>query len=437
MPLARNELQILTIAFFWGEFGKVKNLRLAKKGAGQSWWARHTVLFLLLLILVALAGRPLLSAETPSSYDSLRLFTEALFEISQKYVYPKSEEDMIYGSLRGMMNSLDPDSSFLTPQEYQSYKGGKDEQAAEAGVEVILKDNLATLTSVIDDGPAATAGLKPGDHILKINGQMVRNLTTQEIARRFRGAPGAALKLQIIRNGAIKPLDITVTFAPLAETTVTSQMLKDSMGYLRVRYFNDATPKEFGLALKSLQSQSSRGLILDLRNNARGSMEQAVRTASLLLGDKEIVAAKGRSPGSQETFRGKERDLVSKVPIPTVVLIDQGTARAAEILAAALHDQYQATSLGAKTLGLCGLTKAIPLQDGSALVMTVAQCYTPGGHKIQGKGIEPTVQGQTPKDKGKEKEKGPVVEESKKAPAPEQDPWVLQAVEILKGGKKS
>ena len=396
----------------------MKNLRLANKGAGQGWWARRTLLLVLFLVLAVLAGRPLLSAEAPSSYDSLRLFTEALFEISQKYVYPKSEEDMIYGSLRGMMNSLDPDSSFLTPQEYQSYIGGKDEPTAEAGVEVIIKDNLATLTSVIDGGPAAAAGLKPGDHVLKINGQMVRNLTTQEMARRFRGAPGTSLKLQIIRNGALKPLDITLTFAPLTENTVTSQMLKDSIGYLRLRYFNDATPKEFGLALKSLLSQNPRGLILDLRNNARGSMEQAVRTASLLLGDKEIVAAKGRTPGSQETFRGKERDLVTKVPIPTVVLIDQGTARAAEILAAALHDQYQATLLGAKTLGLCGLTKAMPLQDGSALVMTVAQCYTPGGLKIQGKGLEPNVQGQTPKEKEKEKEKGPVVAGAQKGSDP-------------------
>ena len=413
----------------------MKNLRLANKGAGQSRWARRTLVLVLFIVLAVLAGRPLLSAEAPSSYDSLRLFTEALFEISQKYVYPKSEEDMIYGSLRGMMNSLDPDSSFLTPQEYKSYLGGKDEPTAEAGVEVIIKDNLATLVSVIDGGPAAAAGLKPGDHVLKLNGQMVHNLTTQELARRFRGAPGTTLKLQIIRNGALKPLDVTLTFAPLTENTVTSQMLKDSIGYLRLRYFNDATPKEFGLALKSLQSQNPRGLILDLRNNARGSMEQAVRAASLLLGDKEIVSAKGRTPGSQETFRGKERDLVSKVPIPTVVLIDQGTARAAEILAAALHDQYQATLLGAKSLGLCGLTKAMPLQDGSALVMTVAQCYTPGGFKIQGKGIEPNVQGQKPKET--EKEKKPVVEEAKKAPGPEQDPWVLQAVEILKGGKKA
>ena len=413
----------------------MKNLCLVNRGSGRGSLIRGALALFLLLVLALLLARPPLAAETPSSYESLRLFTEALFEISQKYVYPKSEEDMIYGALRGMMNYLDPDSSFLTPNEYKSYLDGKDKQAGEAGVEVIIKDNLATLTSVIDAGPAAAAGLKAGDHVLKVNGQMVRNLTTQEMARRFRGAPGAALKLQVIRNSAIKPLDVTVTLAPLTENTVTSRVVEDSFGYFRLRFFNDATPKEFSLALKALQKQTPgiRGLILDLRNNARGSMEQAVRTASIFLGDKEIVSARGRSPDSQETFSGKDRDLVLKVPLPAVVLIDQGTARAAEIVAAALHDQYQATLLGAKSLGLCGLTKAMPLQDGSALIMTVAQCYTPGGQKIQGKGLEPQVQGQTPK----EQEKKSLLELPQAVSAPEQDPWVLQAVEILRAGKKA
>jgi carboxyl-terminal processing protease len=413
----------------------VKNLGLANKGSHRISLNRGAIALFLLLVLALLVPRPLLTAETSSSYEALRLFTEALFEISQKYVFPKSEEDMIYGALRGMMSYLDPDSSFLTPSEYKSYLNGKEAQAAEAGVEVIIKDNLALLTSVIDGGPAAAAGLKEGDHVLKVNGQLVRNLTTQEMARRFRGAPGTAIKLQVLRNSAIKPLEVTVTLAPLIENTVTSRVLQDSFGYVRLRYFNEATPKEFSLALKALQKQNPglRGLILDLRNNARGSMEEAVRTASTLLGEKEIVSARGRSPDNQETFSGKERDLVLKAPLPVVVLIDQGTARAAEIVAAALHDQYRATLLGAKSLGLCGLTKAMPLQDGSALIMTVAQCYTPGGQKIQGKGLEPEVQGQTPK----EAEKKGLLELPQAVPAPEQDPWVLQAVEILKSGKKA
>ena len=273
MPRSWNYFRILPhiTACFLGEFDQVKKFGLANKGSGRGSLNRGALALFLLLVLALLVPRPLLTAETSSSYEALRLYTEALDEISQKYVHPKSEEDMIYGSLRGMMSYLDPDSSFLTPSEYKSYLDGKEAQAAEAGVEVIIKDNLALLTSVIDGGPAAAAGLKEGDHILKVNGQMVRNLTTQEMARRFQGAPGTAIKLQVLRNSAIKPLEVTVTLAPLSENTVTSRVLQDSFGYVRLRYFNEATPKEFSLALKALQKQNPglRGLILDLRNNAR------------------------------------------------------------------------------------------------------------------------------------------------------------------------
>ncbi len=410
----------------------MKNPGFSEKPATGGHWRRRALPLLLLLVLAFRPGLEAYSATSP--YDSLRLYSEALFEISQKYVYAKPDKEIIYGSIRGMMNSLDPDSAFLTPAEYQNYRRGQDEAPAEAGVDIIIKDNLLTLTAVVDGGPGAAAGLQPGDHIVKINGETVRNLTTQEAASRFRGAPGTSLKLEVLRNSALKPLKITVVLQPLGDNTVTSKLLNDSYGYLRVRYFNDATPKEFALALESLQKQGHplRGLILDLRNNARGSLEQAVRTASLLLGDKEVVTAKGRAPGSQETFQGKARDLVWKAPVPTptVVLVDQGTARAAEIVAAALHDEYQAALLGAKTLGLCGLTKVIPLQDGSALVMTMAECYTSGGKKIHGAGLEPQIQGQTPKPKENQKEAAPG-----KLP-PEQDPWVEQAVEVLKGGNR-
>ena len=158
-------------------------------------------------------------------------------------------------------------------------------------------------------------------------------------------------------------------------------------------------------------------------------MEEAVRSASLLLGDQQILIAKGRDPKSEESFKGKERDLIFKTLPSMVVLVDQGTARAAEIMAGALRDQARVTLLGTKTLGLCGLTKAFPLEDGSALVMTVAQCYAPKGDKIQGKGLEPAVAGATPKDEKAEK-KPPV-----KVLTPEQDPWVQQAVDLLTSGK--
>jgi carboxyl-terminal processing protease len=394
-------------------------------------------LILLALGLAAYFLLPAWAAPPASNYDSLRLYTEALFEVSQKYVWPKNEEELMYGSLRGMMNSLDPDSSFLTAKEYLNYLQGVKSAPAEAGMDLIVKDGLLTAVSVIDGGPAARAGLKPDDHIIKIDGQMVRNLTTQEAARRFQGAPGTAFKLQLIRSGEVKPLDLTVTLEPLGGNTVTTRYLDNAVAYVRIRYFNDETPVELAKVLNNIKQHNPavKGIILDLRNNARGSMEEAVRSASLFLGNQQILIAKGRSPKTEQSYTGKDRDQVFKTLPPMVVLVDQGTARAAEIVAAALRDQARATLLGAKTLGLCGLTKAFPLEDGSALVMTVAQCYSPKGAKIPGKGLEPEVPGQKlSADKTQAKVPAP-----QKAPAPvvspEQDPWVLQAKDLLISGK--
>jgi carboxyl-terminal processing protease len=390
---------------------------------------------LLALGLAAYFLLPAWAAPPASNYDALRLYTEALFEVSQKYVWPKNEEDMIYGSLRGMMNSLDPDSSFLTAKEYQGYLHGVERAPAEAGMDLVVKDGLLTAVSVIDGGPAARDGLKPDDHIIKIDGQMVRNLTTQEAGRRFQGAPGTKFKLQLIRNGEVKPLDFTITLGPLGENTVASKYL-DNVAYVRIRYFNDETPVGLAAVLNNIKQHKPavRGIILDLRNNARGSMEEAVRSASLFLGNQQIVIAKGRSPKTEQSYSGKERDLVFKTLPPIVVLVDQGTARAAEIMAAALRDQARATLLGAKSLGLCGLTKAFPLEDGSALVMTVAQCYSPKGAKIPGKGLEPEVPGQKPTAE-KAPGKAPAPEKAAPVVSPEQDPWVLQAKDLLISGK--
>jgi carboxyl-terminal processing protease len=403
------------------------------KTPGLGWLRspRRLALILLALGLAAYFLLPAWAGPPASSYDSLRLYTEALFEVSQKYVWPRNEEDLIYGSLRGMMNSLDPDSSFLTAKEYKDYLQGQTRPPAEAGIELIVKDGLLTAASVIDGGPAARAGMKAGDHIIKIDGQMVRNLTTQEAARRFRGAPNTAFKLQVIRNGEVKPLDLTVTLEPLGVTTVTTSYLDNAVAYIRIRYFNDGTPGELDTVLNNIKQHKPpvKGIILDLRNNARGAMEEAVRSASLFLGNQQILLAKGRSPKTEQSFTGKDRDLVFKTLPPLVVLVDQGTARAAEIMAAALRDQTRATLLGAKTLGLCGLTKAFPLEDGSALIMTVAQCYAPKGSKIPGKGLEPEVPGEK-LQAAKTQEKATAQVQS-----PEQDPWVQQALGLLISGK--
>ena len=345
-------------------------------------------------------------------------------------VWKKGEEEIIYGSLRGLMNSLDPDSSFLTPQEYQQVLSGQKGPVAEAGVELIYKDNLLTVVSALDGGPAWRAGLRPGDHILKINGQLVRNLTTQEATRRFQGTAGnRSQSAGFAQRPGQTPGPERDPGTP-GPGGVTKKILKETYAYIRIPYFTQDTPGELAGALKQLQRQRPplRGIVLDLRNNARGSLELAVRAASPFLGDKEVVSTRGRPPEPTQTYQGRAREEVFKPGLPLVVLVDGGTARAAEALAGALRDQSQAVLLGAKTVGLCGLTKTLPLQDGSALVMTVAQCYTPNGQKIHGKGLEPEVQGQAPAAHA------PGVTPPAKLP-PEQDPWVAQALEILKTGK--
>jgi carboxyl-terminal processing protease len=368
---------------------------------------------------------------TSSDYESLRLLTEALNEISTKAVFQKNDRELFQGTLRGMMNSLDPDCSYLSAEDYARYKRGQ-EPAAEAGMELVFKDHLLTAVSVLDGGPADRAGLKSGDHILKIDGQLIRNITTQEGERYFEGPAGKTLKVEVMRNGLVKPLNLSVTLEPVGPPVIKSKVLPDGYAYLRIPYFGNDVPKALAQDLTSLTKATPpvKGIILDLRNNARGTLEQAVRTASVFLGNQKVVSTRGQKTGSEQSYQGSEREHVLKSPIPMVVLVDQGTARGAEILAGALQYYHRGTLLGDKTYGLCGISQVVPLQDGSALMMTVSYCYTPGGQKISGDGIKPDIEAQ----KLPEEDTAAL---TKPTPEPEADPWVQQAVNALKSGKVS
>ena len=385
--------------------------------------------FLAILIVVGCLT-PLASAETSSDYESLRLLTEALNEISTKAVFQKNDVELYHGALRGLVSSLDPDSSYLSAEELANYQKGQHGPGAEAGMEMVFKDHLLTAVSVLDGGPADRAGLKAGDHILKIDGQLIRNTTTQEGERDFQGPAGKTMKLEVIRNGLVKPLDLSVTLEPIGPAMTKVKVLKDGYGYLRLPYFTNDLPKVLAQDLNTLTKAAPpiKGLILDLRNNARGNLEQAVRTASLFLGKQKVVTTRGRQSGSEQTYQGAEREQVLKSPLPLVVLVDQGTARAAEILAGALQDNRRGILLGDKTFGLCGITQVVPLEDGSALLMTKAYCYTPGGQKISGDGLKPDIEAQKPPEEETKPLTSPNLD-------PESDPLVQQAVEVLKSGK--
>ncbi|MFP3867698.1 MAG: S41 family peptidase [Desulfobacteraceae bacterium] len=389
-----------------------------------------------LYLLTSLSPAQAASAQT---YAQLRLLIEALYEVDNKYVGQDQDADLIHGAIRGMVMSLDSCSSFLTPAAYQQMQAGRSDSTGEVGVELTFKEKVLTVVAPLEGGPAWRAGIEAGDHILKINDQVVRNLTPLEAAMRLKGKPGSTIKLQLLRNGMIKPQDVTLKLEKLSPVSLNHYILGNAYAYLRLKYFNDHTADELEQTLTDLAKRQPpiHGLILDLRNTARGSLEQAIASASPFIGDSMVFYTKGRHQEDPQPYYGQGK---SRLPrnIPLVVLVDEGTDRTAELLAGALHDQYPAVLLGFKTFGNGAVHKEFPLRDGSALIITVAQCYTPNGHIIHDKGLEPDIIGVASKSSDTEE----IVEslelkQHKEISDPQellQDPLIVQAIKFL-GGK--
>lgn len=416
-----------------------QNQGVANQLRGNRWWLRLGLVVLLALCLFGrVAPAPAVSSQ---AYAQLRLLVEALYEIDNKYVTEKKERDLIYGAIRGLVASLDANSSFLTPAEYQESLTKTAPAEAEAGLELSIKDNLLTVIASLEGGPAWQAGLRPDDHLLKINNQSTRAMTALEAAKKLQGPPGTKVKLQIIRTGLAKPLDVEITLERPTVESVSSYALEDGFYYIRLRNFKERSAQELQQALRAMQSEgpAPRGIILDLRNTAGPQFEEARRLASIFVGNELIYAVKGRQNGSKQTYTGLKDYQVLKERLPLVVLVDQGTGRAAEILAGALQAHYGAVLMGYKTFGDCAVAKVFPLKDGSAIIVSVGYCYTPKEQLIQGKGLEPDIAG--PKKDGDEQ---PLTtpakpEKAKKIPDIQeirQDPLVGQALNKLKNWRR-
>ncbi len=415
---------------------KLKMLRVvfAKLRFTRRWTLVGLVFLLVLGFFVRVAPAPAVSSQ---AYAQLRLLVEALYEIDNKYVTEKKERDLIYGAIRGLVASLDANSSFLTPAEYQESQSKTAPAEADAGLELSVKDNLLTVIASLEGGPAWQAGIRADDHILKINNQSTRAMTALEAAKKLQGPPGTKVKLQLIRTGLAKPLDLEVTLERPAVESVSHYPLEDGFHYIRLRNFKERSAQELQQALRASQSGTTppRGIILDLRNTAGPQFEEARRLASTFVGNEPIYTVKGRQNGNKQTFTGLKEYQVLKERVPLVVLVDQGTGRAAEILAGALQAQYGAVLMGYKTFGDCAVSKVFPLKDGSAIIVSVGYCYTPREQLIQGKGLEPDISG--PNKDGEEQPVAtpPKPEKSKKIPDVQevrQDPLVVQALNKLK-----
>jgi carboxyl-terminal processing protease len=336
------------------------------------------------------------ASATPQShaqtYHMLELFGNVLDTVERQYVTPVDDKKLIQSSLKGMLTSLDPHSDYLTPEDYQEMEDQTRGEYGGLGIEITSEDGVVKVISPIDGTPASRAGIKPGDFITAVNGQTVLGLSVNDAVKQMRGKVGEAVTLTIAREKT-DPFDLKLVREVIAPKSVTSRMEGD-YGYVRLASFNEKATEETKAAIDDLRAKhpNLKGLVFDLRKNPGGLLDQAVGVADLFLNGGEVVSQRGRDPRSIERYNAKPGAKLDGLPV--VVLIDSGTASAAEIVAGALQDRHRAELVGLTSFGKGSVQTVIPLRGGldGAVKVTTARYYTPSGRSIQRTGIEPDLE---------------------------------------------
>jgi carboxyl-terminal processing protease len=347
---------------------------------------------LLTLCLAFGVQRSRAAQSTDNDYESMQLFTDVLTLVKKSYVEQVDTKKLVYGAINGMLSSLDPHSSFMSPEGFKELQRETQGTFAGVGLEITLKDGLMTVISPIEDTPAFKAGIKAGDLILKIDDKFTQDLPVLEAVKKMRGEKGTKVTLTVMRTGFEKAKEFELKREVIQVKSVKFKMLDDGYGYLRISEFQEKTDEDLEKALKSMQAdhKALKGLVLDLRNNPGGLLEQAVRVCEHFVAEgKLIVYTDGREKDAKQRFTSGTRDKQSNYPI--VVLINSGSASASEIVAGCLQDNKRALILGTQSFGKGSVQTVIPLADNSALRLTTARYFTPSGRSIQAKGITPDV----------------------------------------------
>ncbi|MFO8091430.1 MAG: S41 family peptidase [Desulfatiglandaceae bacterium] len=333
----------------------------------------------------------LVNAGTNDVYKSLDIFTEVLRKVEKNYVEPQKAEKLIHGAIKGMMNDLDPHSSFLTKDEHQELLLETRGSFSGIGIEITIRDQILTVVSPVEGTPAYGAGIKAGDRIIKIEGKSTQNMTLMEAVKMIRGPKGTDIELTIRREDVEKPIDFEITRDVIPLISVRHQLLAPDLGYIRISSFQNNTSNDVAAALEDLeQGGTLQGLIVDLRNNPGGLLTQAMDVSDIFLDEGIIVTTKGRN-SSQDIVSKAHRDINRRL-YPIVVLVNGGSASASEIVAGALQDNNRAVVLGTRTFGKGSVQTILPLSDGSGLRLTTAKYYTPSGRSIQSSGITPDIE---------------------------------------------
>lgn len=352
--------------------------------------------------------------------DELRLFTEVLERVKQDYVEPIDDKKLLENAIRGILNGLDPHSSYLDQEAFDELQTGTSGEFGGLGIEIDMEDGFVKVVAPIEDTPAARAGIKAGDLIIRLDDTPVKGLSLNEAVKLMRGKPNTAIVLTVVREGEEKPLKITVVRDIIQVKSVKSQLLEPGFGHVRITQFQARTSRNLQEALSQLQQSNGeplKGLILDLRNNPGGVLNGAVEVADAFLDKGQIVYTQGRTEDSRQSFQATPGDALQGAPL--VVLVNSGSASASEIVAGALQDRGRALLIGERTFGKGSVQLSHTLSDGSELRVTIARWFTPKNRAIHGEGLNPDVE----------------VKVEPGAEAGGADPQLQRAVEVLLQGR--
>lgn len=332
-----------------------------------------------------------LSAGNEETYKGLKLFSDVIELVEKNYVDPVETKDLIQKAIQGMVNSLDPHSSLLPPEAFEELKVDTKGEFGGIGIVITLQKRILTVISPIEGTPAFRAGVKAGDKIIKVDGVPTKDMALWEAVKKMRGPKGTAVEITVAREGSPEPINFTLIRDIIPIESVKSLTIKPGYGYIRVTNFQDHTTEDLLQALDRLESGDVRlkGLVLDLRDNPGGLLDEAISVSDVFLEEGEIVSIKGRQKRNTKSYKAHKNKVKRNFPI--VLLINGGSASASEIVAGALQDQKRALILGTTSFGKGSVQTVETLRDGYGLKFTIARYYTPTGRSIQAQGIVPDI----------------------------------------------
>ncbi len=328
----------------------------------------------------------------PVPLTEIRTLTDVFAKVKKSYVEEVSDKDLLENAIRGMLSGLDPHSTYLDPEAYRGLQEGTSGEFGGLGIEVGMEDGFVKVIAPIDDTPAQRAGIKAGDLIIRLDDTPVKGMDLNDAVEAMRGKPGSDITLTVVREREARPLKIVITRDVIRVKSVKTRLLQPGFGYVRVSHFQTHTGDDLSQGLQALSEENGAaldGIVLDLRNNPGGILGAAVAVADAFMTRGLIVYTEGRVEDAEVKFNAKSEDLINGAPL--VVLVNEGSASASEIVAGALQDSRRAVVMGHQTFGKGSVQTIVPISNDAALKLTTARYYTPSGRSIQAEGITPDI----------------------------------------------